>query len=175
MKPPPADHYSLFLMQRKDAGLKSPLLSLMSSVQRVLYETICSKPRWCCTGLHNSGFRSCHVGVHALPALEEAQTVPCNSLCFKALGNILKACPSPMSAVTSFARHWNTHTVCGRSNDSGRRKYSQYKHTFTLQRYQKRAQEMARQRRESPSNLVCLLGEGHRCCLHRHCLFCRAI
>lgn len=111
MKPPPADHYCLFVMQRQDAGLKSPLLSLMSSVQPVLYKTICSKPCLCRTGLHNSGFRSCHVGVHALSALEEAQTVPCNSLCFKALGNILKACPSPMSAVTSFARHWNTHSV----------------------------------------------------------------
>lgn len=44
-------------------------------------------------------------------ALEEAQTVPCNSLSFKALGNFLKACPSPMSAVTSFARHWNIHCV----------------------------------------------------------------
>lgn len=111
MKAPTADHYSLFLMQRKDAGVKLPLLSLMSSVQRVLYKSICSKPRWCCAGLHNSGFRSCHVGVHAPSALEEAQTVPCNSLCFKALGSILKACPSPMSAVTSFARHWNTHSV----------------------------------------------------------------
>lgn len=111
MKPPPADHYSLFLMQRKDAGLKLPLFSLMSSVHHVLYKTICSKPCWHCTGLHNSGFRSCRVGVHSLSSLEEAQAVPCNSLCFKALGSILKACPSPMSAVTSFARHWNTHSV----------------------------------------------------------------
>lgn len=91
--------------------MKSPFLSLMSSVQHVLYETICSKPRCCYTGLHNSGFRSCHVGVHALSKLEEAQTVPCNSLCFKGLGTILKACPSPVSAVTSFACHWNTQCV----------------------------------------------------------------
>lgn len=86
MKRPAADDYPFFLIQRKDAGLKSSLLSLMSSVQPVLYEIICSKPCRCCTVLHNSGFRSCHVGVHALSALEEAQTVPCNSLCFQALG-----------------------------------------------------------------------------------------
>lgn len=60
MKLPVGNDYPLSLMQRKDAGLKSSLLSLMSSVQRVLYETVCSKPCWCCTGLHNSGFRSCH-------------------------------------------------------------------------------------------------------------------
>lgn len=110
MKPPAADHYCLFLMCGNDAELKSPLLSLMSSVQCLLCKTTCSKPHRCCTRLHNSGFKSCHVGVHALSALEEAQIVPCNSLCFKALGNI-KACPSPMSAVTSYAHHWNTHSV----------------------------------------------------------------
>lgn len=36
MKLPAADYYSLFLIQTTDAGLKSPLLSLMSSVQCVL-------------------------------------------------------------------------------------------------------------------------------------------
>lgn len=66
MKPSAADHYSLFSLQRRHEGLKSSSLSLTNSVQCVLYEPTCSKPHWCCTGLHNSGFRSCHVGVPAL-------------------------------------------------------------------------------------------------------------
>lgn len=49
------------------------------------------------------------------------------------------------------------------------------KHTFTLHRYQKRASQMGLQGKESPPSLVCLLGEGCRHCLHRHCVFCRAI